>query len=134
MPDQDPQQLSLRFEQAQRELQLLDRHLAGLEQMLAELQEAKATLDGLQGDTPLDTLVPIGGGIRIPARIDPTASAFVDLGAGYATEASLAEARSRITDRIQSTESAFRATSQEVEKVARTAQALAQRLSTPPRS
>lgn len=112
------------LQQLQRQLQLYDRHLASLEQNLAELQTAIATLDGLKGESALDTRVPVGAGVRIAATVDPTQTVLVDIGAGYATEMDIPDALSKLRDRLQQVESAFRTASSDAEKVGQRMQQL----------
>ncbi len=119
MPDEgEAQQLALQFEQGQRRLQALDQHLARLEQSVNELQRALATLEGLDGATEGPALVPVGAGLRLHATVDPTAEVVLDVGSGYSVGLSAEDAASRLRDRLAANESAFRATSQEADRIA----------------
>lgn len=105
----DAEQVAARAEMTQRRLVALDRHLALLEQDLAELQQALATLQGLEGRPPGAGLVPIGGGVRLHALIDPGADVLLDLGAGYSAATDVAGALDRVKARLEATQAAYRA-------------------------
>ena len=114
----DAQQATRLMQVAQRRLQQLDRHLAQLEQSMEELHTAIATLEGLTGDAALQTLVPIGAGVRVPASIDGSVQVSMDVGAGYSTMMTPKDALEKLRERLANTESAFRATSDEADKTA----------------
>src|SRR5687767_1015671 len=86
--DDDPRQLAAQFEMLQRELQRVDRRLSAIEEALVEAQQAASTVQALADEgKSLETLVPIGAGVHVPAQVDAGAPVLMPLGAGYYTEA-----------------------------------------------
>lgn len=124
----DVEQLSAQYEQIQRQLQALERHLAELEQSVKETRSALETLKGLQDGDAADTLVSIGGGVRLPARVDPAEPVMVALGNGYHAQRSIADARQDLQARLERTEAAHSSASQDAEKLAGQAQQIVQTL------
>ena len=88
------------YQRLQRESQAIERQLLLVEQVVEDLQRARESLDGIAGTTPLEVLVPIGGGIHMTATVDPAAPVLVSLGADVLTLEDSAVARSRIDARL----------------------------------
>lgn len=124
----DVEHLSMQYEQIQQHLQSLERHLAQLEQSVQETRSALETLKGLEGEDATETLVPIGGGVRLPARVDPSQEVMVGLGSGYHAKRSIADARQDLQARLERTEAARRSASQDAERLTGQAQQIVQTL------
>lgn len=118
----DAQQAMAQFEATQQALQNLEMQLGRIEEQAIELRRALSTLDAV-GDAP--ALVPIGGGVHVPARL-ADGPVISPIGAGYAAEMSVEEAKAMLEERIQEAESLFRSRSQDAERLAKQARQLAQ--------
>lgn len=100
----DAQQLYAQYQQMQQQLQQVDQRLQQLEQSMMELQQAEHTLEALQAESGVsDVLVPVGGGVHLRARVDPSQEAIVPIGGGYAAEDSLEKAAAALDQRMQET-------------------------------
>ena len=126
----DPRTLAAQFELVQRQLQSLDRRLAGIEEALVEAQQAATTVKALgdaQGEQ--DTLLPLGSGVHVRARVDASAPILLPVGAGYFTEGPAAEVATALQQRVEALTRAFQDASAEAERLAQTAAAINDRLS-----
>lgn len=128
MDEDTVQAAAAQYEQIQQRLQGLDQHLSRLEQALREIDLAKSTLSGLT-DGDQETLVPIGGGIRLHAAVDGSKPVFMDLGSGTTVETTAATALERLQARRESTQGAYQAADQEADRLARKLQEIQQSLS-----
>lgn len=124
----DQQEAMARFEMLQQALSQVDGQLARIEQQVMELQQARATLDGLSeaGDQP--ALIPIGGGLHIRAHLVPDAPVVNPIGRSYAADMDVDAARQALTERIEEAEKLMRQKTQEAETLASQARQLAQQL------
>ena len=69
---------------------------------LAELNLAKMTLEGLEKEKiNTSTLIPIGGGSYVKAKLESTDTVVAGIGAGVAIEKSVKDARETISKRIE---------------------------------
>jgi prefoldin alpha subunit len=87
--------------------------------VLTELNQAKATLEGLEKekeDAPL--FVPIGGGSFIRAKLESADKVIVGMGAGVSVEKTLSEAKETIENRIAQLEKTRRTLQQQLAQVA----------------
>lgn len=87
--------------------------------ILTELNQAKATLEGLEKekeDTPL--FVPIGGGSFIRAKLESADKVIVGMGAGVSVEKTLSEAKETVENRIAQLEKTRRTLQQQLTQVA----------------
>lgn len=114
----DAQRMAMEMERTQRRLQAIDGRLGLLEQQLAELDQANTTLSGLAQVEASESLVPIGGGVRLRATVDPAAPVMLDVGAGYTHETDLASAQAAVADRLTRVRQAYQAAEQEAEELA----------------
>lgn len=124
--ESESQQAIAQYEAAQAQLQAIDGHLARLEEMLQEQQRAASTLTSLDDDQ--EALVPVGAGLHVRARIIGDAPVVTPVGAGYATDLDLDGARAALERRIEETRQAMSEANAKADEVARTLQALGQRL------
>lgn len=123
------QELASRYEVLQRELARLDQRLGALEEGVVEARRAESTLRGLlEREGEQEVLVPIGGGVYLRARVDPSAPLIRPVGAGYATEGGLADAAARMQERAADAQKQYDAARQEAQRVAQAAQETADRL------
>ena len=120
------QELVARYEALQRTLQVADRQLASLEQELAELRRAQATLEGLDGKQ--DVLMPIGGGVFLRAQVDAGAPVLSPLGSAYSADGPLEDAVARVRARAEHVQASFKTWSQRADELGREFQAVAGRL------
>jgi prefoldin alpha subunit len=128
-PAEDPRQVAAQFELVQRELQRMDRRLGALEQALAEAQQALSTVQALAAASgEQSTLVPLGGGVHVHARLDPKAPVLVPVGAGYFTEGPATEVVAALEERVASITKSFREASEDAERLGQAAAALNDRL------
>ncbi|MGB1697951.1 MAG: prefoldin subunit alpha [Thermoplasmatota archaeon] len=111
------------FQATQRQLQAMDQQLASMESTLSQWNQAVETLSGLEGEQT--GLVPIGGGVRIRATLHD-APVLLDVGAGYAKELSIAEAKEQLLDQIGTLKANFRTASEDAQMLAERLQSLAQ--------
>ena len=111
------------FQATQRQLQAVDQRLASMEATLAQWNQAVSTLSGLEGEK--EGLVPIGGGVRLRAKL-LDAPVLLDVGAGYAKEFSVAEAKEQLLNQVADLQAQFRAATQDAELLAGRLQELAQ--------
>jgi prefoldin alpha subunit len=87
--------------------------------VLTELNQAKATLEGLEKekeDVPL--FVPIGGGSYIRAKLESADKVIVGMGAGVSVEKTLSEAKETVENRIAQLEKTRRTLQQQLTQVA----------------
>jgi prefoldin alpha subunit len=87
--------------------------------VLTELNQAKATLEGLEKekeDVPL--FVPIGGGSYIRAKLESADKVIVGMGAGVSVEKALSEAKETVENRIAQLEKTRRTLQQQLTQVA----------------
>ena len=127
---EDPRQLAAQFEFLQRQLQSVDRRLAQLEQALVEAQQAASTVQGLAEATGTqDTLLPIGSGVHVHAKVDPKAPVLLPIGAGYFTEGPAKDIVAALGERVEAITKSFQETSADAERLAQAAAAINERLS-----
>lgn len=118
------QAIAAQYEQIQAQLTAVERQIGLLEQRLMELHQARTTLEALEGDEPLETLVPVGGGVQVRATIDPTKAILVPLGASYSTEGDLEQGMARLKQEIEQAQNALAAASQQTDGLNQAAQQL----------
>lgn len=111
------------FQATQRQLQAMDQQLASMESTLSQWNQAVETLSGLEGEQT--GLVPIGGGVRIRATLHD-APVLLDVGAGYAKELSVADAKEQLLDQIGKLKVTFKSASEDAQMLADRLQSLAQ--------
>lgn len=111
------------FQATQRQLQAMDQRLASMESTLAQWNQAAQTLSGLGGAN--EGLIPIGGGVRLRATLHD-APVVLDIGAGYAKEVPVAEAKEIILDQIGQLQAQFKAASEDAQMLAQRLQTLAE--------
>jgi prefoldin alpha subunit len=127
---EDPRQLAAQFEIVQRELQRVDRRLSAIEEALVEAQQASATVQALAAEgKPLETLVPIGAGVHVPAKVDAAAPVLMPLGAGYYTESRPEAVAEALAERVKALGEQFQRASADAEQLAQAAAAINERLS-----
>jgi prefoldin alpha subunit len=128
-PADDPRQLAAQLDLVQRELQRVDRRLASLEQALVEAQQAAGAVQALaDASGPLDTLVPLGAGVHVAARLEGAAPVLMPLGAGYFTEDKPAAVAAALAERVKSIGEQFQRASADAEQLAQAAAAINERL------
>lgn len=128
-PDEDPRQLAAQFELLQRELQRVDRRLSAIEEAMVEAQQAASTMQALADDRKtLETLVPIGAGVHVPAKVDAGAAVLMPLGAGYYTESKPAEVAAALAERAKALGEQFQRASADAEQLAQAAASINERL------
>lgn len=128
--DEDPRQLAAQFDLIQRELQRVDRRLSAIEEALVEAQQAAATVQAMADDgKPMETLVPIGSGVHVPAKIDAGAPVLMPLGAGYYTESKADAVAAALAERVKALGEQFSRASADAEQLAQAAAAINERLS-----
>lgn len=127
---EDPQQMAAQFELVQRELQRMDRRLAALEGALVEAQQAAATVKALAEATgSQETLLPIGSGIHLHARVDPKAPVLMPIGAGYFVEDKPAAVATALEERVAAIAKSFQEANADAERLAQAGAAINERLS-----
>lgn len=127
--DTDPRQLAAQFDLVQRELQRVDRRLAALEQAMVEAQQAASAVKALsEGSGPLDTLVQLGAGVHVPARIDAGGKVLMPLGAGYYTEDAPAAVADALAARVDAIGRQFQEASEDAERLAQVGASINDRL------
>lgn len=125
----DGEAMMAQFEAAQQRLQALDARMGRLDQAARELRSARETLTAMEGaEGEQETLVPIGGGVHLRARVDPSQLVVAPLGRGYAADRGLEAAKAAIQERLDETTQALEADNQEAQQLAQSAQQLAQQL------
>ncbi len=124
--EEDPQQVIAQYEATQAQLQQLDGRLSRLEEVLLELRRSKSTLESLEGDQ--EALVPIGAGLHVRARIAGAAPVVTPVGAGYAADKSVDDAKAMLDAQMAETSAAMESSSAQAERLARSMQALTQKL------
>lgn len=118
-----------RFEMVQQALQTVDAQLARIEEASIDLRRAMSTLDAISdADGEQETLVPIGGGLHIRARVDASQAIVTPIGRGYAADMDVAAAREALAERAASTDKLLQERSQEAERLAAEARRLANQL------
>lgn len=126
---EDPRQLAAQFEFLQRQLQGVDRRLAQLEQALVEAQQAASTVQALaESQGAQETLLPIGSGVHLHAKVDPAAPILLPIGAGYFTEGPAKDIVAALGERVESITKSFQETSADAERLAQAAAAINARL------
>ncbi len=126
---EDPRLLAAQFELVQRELSRVERRLGALQDALAETRQAASTLRSLAEATGLqETLVPVGAGIHVRATLDPAIAVVRPIGAGYATDATVADALAELESRAEAVQRSFQEASADADRLANTAAALNERL------
>lgn len=86
---------------------------------LAELNQAKMTLEGLKKEKKeVPLFVPIGGGSFIRAKLESADKIIVGMGAGVSVERSLGEAKETVENRIAQLEKTRRTLQQQLTQVA----------------
>lgn len=110
----------------QQRLQQVDRQLAAIEAQVVEARRAHQTLEGLTSDQP--GLVPIGGGFHVRATLHGDQPVVVPVGSGYAADHDVASAAGLLKQRAEDAMDLLRRTEQEADKLAATAQQLAQKI------
>lgn len=127
MAEEDLQRLSMQYEQLQRELQGAERRLAALAQGLEETQRAAATLRGMAEMAGAgESLLPIGAGVFVRARLDPAAPVVLPVGGDYATEGAADEARTALEARAQAIQQAYQDAEAGARRVAEALERIAQ--------
>ncbi len=129
----DGQDLMAQFEAVQQALQQVDAQLGRIEEQAIDLRRAIATLEALEenaGDQ--ETLVPIGGGVHVRARVSSDRAVVNPIGRGYAADVDLATAKAALEARSKEAEGLLQQKSQEAQRLATTAQRIAQQLQAAP--
>jgi prefoldin alpha subunit len=127
-PD-DPRQLAAQFEFLQRQLQGVDRRLAQLEQALVEAQQAASAVQALaESQGAQEALLPLGSGVHVHAKVDPTAPVLLPIGAGYFTEGPAKEIVAALGARVEAITKSFQETSADAERLAQAAATINSRL------
>lgn len=127
---EDPRQLAVQFDILQRQLQAADRRLAQLEQALVEAQQAAGTVGALaEAGGTQETLMPLGSGVHVHAKVDPKAPVLLPVGAGYYTEGPAADVAEALKARVEAITRSFQEASADVERMAQAAAAINDRLS-----
>jgi prefoldin alpha subunit len=128
--EDDPRQLAAQFDLVQRELQKVDRRLQAIEEALVEAQQAASTVAAFAeaGGKPLDTLVPLGSGVHVAAKVEPDAAVLMPLGAGYFTEGKPADVAAALGERVTGLTQQFQQASSDAERLAQVAAAINERL------
>lgn len=124
-PD-DSQQVIAQYEATQAQLQQVDARLVRLEEMLLEQRRAAETLEALGGEQ--EALVPIGAGLHVRARVVGDAPVVTPVGAGYAVDHDLPDARAALQRRLAETQGALETAGQQADRLAQTLQSLGMRL------
>ncbi len=121
--------LMAQFEAVQQALQQVDGQLARIEDQAIDLRRAIATLEALAEATgEQETLVPIGGGVHVRARITAERPIVNPIGRGYAADVDLDGALQALAARAKEAEQLLAQKSQEAQRLAATAQRIAQQL------
>ncbi len=127
------QDLMAQFEAVQQALQQVDGQLGRIEEQALDLRRAIATLEALQETTgDQETLVPIGGGVHVRARITSERAVVNPIGRGYAADMDLDGAKAALEARAQEAEGLLTQKTQEAQRLASMAQRLAQQLQSAP--
>ncbi len=115
-------------EQAQaliQQMQALEAYMADLiqkeEAVIRLLQESSAVIESikaLDGNTPYDTLVPVGLGTYVKATIQPNEKMILNIGAGAAIEQDKSAALNYVEARIKEFEIALQQLSSQRQEVA----------------
>ena len=125
----DPRQLAAQFDLVQRELQKVDRRLQAIEEALVEAQQAASTVAALgERSGTLETLVPLGAGVHLAAKVDADAAVLTPLGAGYYTEGKAADVAAALAERVNGLTQQFQQASSDAERLAQVAAAINERL------
>lgn len=128
-PVEDPRQLAVQYDILQRQLQSVDRRLAQIEQALVEAQQAATTISSLaEANGIQESLIPVGAGVHVHARVDPSAPILLPVGAGYFTQGPAASVTEALRARVESLTRTFQETSSDAERLAQAAAAINERL------
>ena len=128
-PAEDPRQLAAQFELVQRELQRVDRRLATIEEALVEAQQAASTVQALaDAQGSVDTLVPLGSGVHVAAKVNGGTGVLMPLGAGYFTEDTPQNVAKALAERVKALGEQFQRASADAEQLAQAAAAINERL------
>ena len=126
---EDPRRLYAQFEFVQRELGRVENRLEAIQDALVEANQAASTLRGLSESAGREALVPIGAGVHVRATL-ATDAVVRPIGAGYATDGSIEDAQAQLQARAEALQRSFHDASAEAERLATTAAAINERLST----
>lgn len=115
-------------EQAQaliQQMQTLEAYMADLMQkeeaifkLIQEASSAIESMKALEGNTPSETLVPLGMGAYVKATISPNEKMLINIGAGAAIEQDKGSAVNYVESRIKELEVAFQQISAQRQEVA----------------
>lgn len=125
----DPQEIMAQLQMLQGRLQAVDRQSALIERDLNEAQQASDTLRGLEeGDGELAVMVPVGGGVQVPARVEPKSTVLMQIGAGYATRGGIPDALERLRAQVETLQEQLAQVNTEADRLVQTGQVLQQKL------
>ncbi len=123
----DQQELMTRFEMLQQALSSIDGQLARIEQQVVDLQQAEATLEAMSEAGDQATLVPIGGGLHVRAKL-VGGPVVTPVGRSYAADMDLDAAKEHLADRLEEAQKLMQQKTQEAETLAAQARSIAAKL------
>ncbi len=120
------------FEAVQQALQQVDSQLVHIEEQAMDLRRAIATLEAIGESDEHETLVPIGGGVHVRARVTSDRPVVNPIGRGYAADVDIATAMSTLEARAKEAETLLQQKTQEAQRLASMGQRIAQQLQAAP--
>jgi len=130
--DEELQRYMIQMEQYKEQIGNLEMQINYIQSAVAEYNRAKITVENLEKlEKETDMIIPIGGGAFIDAKPTNSSKVLVDIGAGYITEKSYADAVEKIEQRIEmleKTQQKIQSMMQQMEKEANEISEKAQQL------
>jgi len=124
MEDQQPTDDQQRLEEIinqlnfyQEQAELIQSQIESLKGSLGELEILKDTLESVKGKEGTETLVPVGAGSFIKARLKDTDEVIMSIGAGVAMKKTIEDARETINQQKNELEDAIGKMSENLKKI-----------------
>ncbi len=121
---QDMQNLAVQHREYQQQAQSIQQQVGMLQSSIDECKMAINTLDELPGEPELESLIPIGSGSFMNARVLNNDKIVVDVGAGFRVEKSVEGAKEILNKRCDNLQKIMESMNQSLSKIAERIQAI----------
>ncbi|MDK2892044.1 prefoldin subunit alpha [Methanohalophilus sp.] len=121
---QDIQYLAMQHRSYQQQAQSIQQQLNVVRVSIDECKKAINTLDELPGESELESLIPIGSGSFLNARVMNNDKVVVDIGAGFRVEKSVNGAKEILNKRCDNLQKIMENMTQSLSKIAEKLQSI----------
>lgn len=121
---QDMQNLAMQHREYQQQAQSIQQQVNMVKVSIDECKMAIDTLDGLPGEPELESLIPIGSGSFLNARVLNNDKVIVDVGAGFSVEKSVEGAKEILNKRCDNLQQIMENMTQSLARIAEKMQSI----------